>query len=429
MTATPLLDAVRPVCPGARPGTPEDAFAGVQPLVVATPSGTGQVAALLAAVAPLGAAVGVRGGATKAGLGAPARALDLLVDTRGLDQVLEYDPGDLVVRAQAGVRLDALQARLAGHGQWLALDPPEPGATLGGIVAAAASGPRRHRYGAPRDLLIGATFVLADGTCARAGGRVVKNVAGYDLCKLLAGSLGTLALLTEVTFRLHPRPAASAVVTVPVAGGAVQAAVRTLHGTRLEPAAVELDADPIDGTGTLAVLFEGLPEAVDRQTIQAAALLGGDVGAEPPPWWGRPPWDDRSDGVPPEGRGLGLRIACAPAGIGTAVEALAGFSAGAARARVRGRAAVGVLEAAVQWPTDEPGVDAEALTRLRAALDRIDGTAVVTRLDSPPGSPAEKVTDGIDRWGPVRGLHLMRAVKDRFDPQHRLAPGRFVGGI
>src|SRR6185312_9164621 len=122
------------------------------------------------------------------------------------------------------VALADVQRTVATAGQWLALDPPEPGATVGGVVATAASGPRRLRYGSPRDLLIGITIVLANGTVARSGGKVVKNVAGYDLGKLFAGSAGTLGLITEVTFRLHPLPAARAFVAAEFAAGALPAA-------------------------------------------------------------------------------------------------------------------------------------------------------------------------------------------------------------
>ena len=175
-----LLEVARTVCPDAREATVDDALAGRRALVRAAPASTEQVAELLAATAPLGAAVGVRGGGSQARFGAPPRALDLLLDTGGLAGILEHDPGDLVVRAQAGVGLEHLFHHLLPPRQWLALDGPA--ATLGGLVATGVSGPRRHRYGGVRDLLIGATFVLADGTRARAGGKVVKNVAGYDLC-------------------------------------------------------------------------------------------------------------------------------------------------------------------------------------------------------------------------------------------------------
>ena len=421
VTTTSLLEAVAAGCPASRAGNPGDRFAGRDPAVVAVPSSAAEVADVLRASAPSGAAVAVRGGGTKTGLGPPPRSLDLLIETGSLDRIVEYDPGDLVVRAQAGVRVETLQELLGGSGQWLALDPPERDATLGGLVAANSSGPRRHRYGTVRDLLIGAAFVLADGTGAHAGGKVVKNVAGYDLCKLLTGSFGTLAVITEVTFRLHPRPAAGAAVAVaidrPAAAGA---ALRALLATHLEPSAVEVDLDGGDGRGTLVVLFEGLPAAVEHQARAAQQLLDGDSltgddgTAALPAWWGRHPWT--SDDV-------GLRIAYQPAALEGALAAVSASCADAERLRVRGRAAVGVLEigAGVAGKTIST-----SLERLRRDLEQLDGTAVVTHL---PGARPGAEEDAVDRWGPVRGLPLMRAVKDRFDPDHRLAPGRFVGGI
>ena len=214
---------------------------------------------MLAAAAADGLAVAFAGGGSKLGLGNPPERVDLEVGTRGLNQVLEHAAGDLVVRAQAGVPLADLQAALAPAGQWLALDPPEPRATVGGVVAANASGPRRLRYGTVRDLIIGITVVLADGTVAHAGGKVVKNVAGYDLAKLFCGSLGTLGMVAEVIFRLHPLPAAAAVVTVEVESPAQAGrAVQRLRRSALEPSAAELVVDEMGWPGRLTVVFEGI---------------------------------------------------------------------------------------------------------------------------------------------------------------------------
>ncbi|HEV3462352.1 MAG TPA: FAD-binding oxidoreductase, partial [Actinomycetota bacterium] len=199
-----------------RPAEGAYAVDGVEARFLARPGSVEEASQVLRAAAADGLAGAFMGGGSKLGLGNPPERLDLVVETRGLDQVLEHAAGDLVVKAQAGVRLADLQAALAPAGQWLALDPPEPRATLGGVVAANASGPRRLRYGTVRDLIIGITVVLADGTVARAGGKVVKNVAGYDLAKLFCGSLGTLGLVAEATFRLHPLPAAAAVVSLEV---------------------------------------------------------------------------------------------------------------------------------------------------------------------------------------------------------------------
>jgi glycolate oxidase FAD binding subunit len=185
--------------------------------------------------------------------------------------VVEHTAGDLVVVAEAGVRLSVLQERLVSAGQWLALDPPEEGATLGGVVSANASGPRRLRYGTVRDLLIGITVVLADATLAHAGGKVVKNVAGYDLGKLYTGAHGSLGLVVSTTWRLHPLPAARRVVTVdlPDLRDAGPLALR-LTRSILTPTAVELHA-VTGGGGELLVVFESIPKARTCRMTSASA--------------------------------------------------------------------------------------------------------------------------------------------------------------
>jgi glycolate oxidase FAD binding subunit len=190
------------------------------------------------------------------------------LDTTGLDRVLEHEPGDLTCIVEAGIRLSALAAALAPHGQRLALDPPgDP--TVGACIAANLSGPLRHRFGAPRDLVLGVTLVLSDGTIANAGGKVVKNVAGYDLGKLVCGSRGTLALVARVSLRLHPLPAASA--THVVATDDPAAVVEALFRSQLQPSAVD-----VLHPGRVAVLFEGAARAVAAQRAAARDLFGGD---------------------------------------------------------------------------------------------------------------------------------------------------------
>jgi glycolate oxidase FAD binding subunit len=182
---------------------------------------------------------------------------DVVLSTRRLDRILEHEPGDLTAIVEAGLRLSALQEALEPHGQMLALDPPgDP--TIGACLAADLSGPRRHRYGAMRDLVIGVTVVLADGTIASSGGKVVKNVAGYDLGKLFSGSRGRLGLIARVALRLHPRPASSA--TVVVEADNLRGAWTAIHRSQLTPSAVDL-LPP----GRMALLFEGAEAAVDRQ--------------------------------------------------------------------------------------------------------------------------------------------------------------------
>jgi glycolate oxidase FAD binding subunit len=191
--------------------------------------------------------------------------------TAGLDRILEYEPGDLTCVVEAGVRLSTLQAALAEHGQRLSLDPPgDP--TIGACLAANLSGPRRHRFGAPRDLVLGVTLVLADGTTASAGGKVVKNVAGYDLGKLVCGSEGTLALIARVSLRLHPLSVATGTLVVETAETA--AVVTRLLRSPLQPSALD-----VLHPGRVAVMFEGTESAVACQLDSARALVGGEEDA------------------------------------------------------------------------------------------------------------------------------------------------------
>ncbi|SEN97478.1 glycolate oxidase FAD binding subunit [Actinacidiphila rubida] len=350
------------------------------------------------------------GAGTKTGWAAPPASCDLVLHTGGLARVTEYLPGDLVVVAEAGVPLGSLRQLLAEHGQMLALDPPEAGATLGGIVSANASGPRRLRYGTVRDLLIGVTVVLADGTVARAGGKVVKNVAGYDLGKLYTGAHGALGVVVSTTWRLHPLPPARATVTLPVDDSehAGRCAARLARST-LTPTAAELRWDGAGAGGELAVLFESTAASVRAQARDAVTLLGGgSTGEEPPRWFGRRP----------EGETV-LRLAYAPSALPRVLDALDALPGGPARGTAS--ACTGVAYAAVP-----PGTD---LAALRAALAPYDGSAVV--LGGPlTGAGSAPARTAAEHWGPTGdSFPLMTRVKDRFDPERRLSPGRLLGGL
>jgi glycolate oxidase FAD binding subunit len=190
------------------------------------------------------------------------------VTAGGLDRVLEHDPGDLTCTVEAGLRLAALREELAASGQRLSLDPPgDP--TVGAVVAGNLSGPLRHRFGAPRDLVLGATLVLADGTVASAGGKVVKNVAGYDLARLVCGSEGRLAFVARVSFRLHPVPKAARTLVVETEDAA--GVVSTLLRSQLQPSALD-----VLHPGRVAALFEGSQRAVAAQLEAARAFVGGE---------------------------------------------------------------------------------------------------------------------------------------------------------
>src|SRR5215475_4021218 len=287
MTAGSIPAELATACADVAAAEAADAIADSQPRYVAAPASTDEAAALLRAAAALGLTVVPRGSGRRQHWGNPPVSCDLLVDTRRLDQVLEHAAGDQVLRVQAGVTLDELATKLATAGQRLALDPPG-GGSAGGVLATNAAGPLRYRYGAPRDLLIGITFVRADGTVARSGGKVVKNVAGYDLGKLFAGSFGTLGLITEATFRLHPLPEQSAWLTLErrdpeSAADAVQAVSRS----PLAPSSIDLHWPSVTAPIQLIVGLDGDRPSVRARAERLRALVGpavlpGDGAAREP---------------------------------------------------------------------------------------------------------------------------------------------------
>jgi glycolate oxidase FAD binding subunit len=299
------------------------------------------------------------------------------------------------------------------------------------VAAANASGPRRLRYGTIRDLLIGITVVLADGTVARAGGKVVKNVAGYDLAKLFCGSLGTLGMAAEVIFRLHPVPAAAAVVTLGVEGPEQAGeATRRLRGTTLEPSAVELTVDEFGWPGRLTVLFEGIRPGVEAQAAAAAELLGplGEAAVAGP---GQTEAAlSQLGALPFEKAEYALKATFPPAELAGVLTDLAGMGRRWSGGPVSAHAATGVLWLASaaregDLPADSPafGWAVTAITEARERLDARGGSLVLVKA-----SPELK--RAVDVWGPPGdAIGLMRRVKERFDPGRRLSPGRFVGGI
>jgi glycolate oxidase FAD binding subunit len=402
-------------CDDVREATAADAVAGVVPALVARPRSTAETAEVLGAAAAQHLVVVVRGRGTKLGWGRPPERVDVVLDTSAMDAVVDHAAGDLVVEVQAGARLRDVQDAVAGAGQRLALDETVPGASIGGTLATGASGPLRVAAGTARDLLLGVTLVRADGVVARAGGRVVKNVAGYDLGKLVVGSYGTLAVVTQAVFRLHPLPAARRVLAVDVPdAAAAHRLVQAVVASQVAPSAVEVDW-PGEGGGTLRVLLEGTAAGVADRTATALALLGRGAGASEdlPEGWGRYPW---------EPGGTGLKLTFALSGLPAVLEAarVAGAQVGAAPV-LTGSAGAGVLHGALPPGTPPPAV-AAVLARLRAVCTAHGGACVV--LEAPPGVEA-----AVDAWGPVPALDLMRRVKEQFDPERRLAPGRFVGGI
>jgi len=421
-TADVDLDAARSAlgsaCGDVTEAGPADAVDGVPAALVARPASTAEVAEVLRAAAAAGLAVVARGHGTKMTWGRPPERADLVVDLARMAAVQDHAAGDLIVDIQAGTPLSAVQATVAGAAQQLALDDPLGGATVGGALATNLSGPRRVRFGSARDLLIGVTLVRADGVVAKAGGRVVKNVAGYDLGKLLIGSFGTLGVVTEAVFRLHPLPAARRLVSAPFdRPEEAQRLVQAVVHAHVVPTAVEVDR-PAAGPGTVAVLLEGIDAGVAGRAATTRELLGssaeeGDV----PDGWGAVPWAG-SDGDRP----VALKVTFALSGLARVLATARSAAEDAGLGlHLRGSGGAGVLYGAVTPGTD-PAAVRSLVDRLRAECAALGGALVV--LDAPAGVKA-----AVDTWGPVPALDLMWRVKDRFDPQRRLAPGRFVGGI
>jgi glycolate oxidase FAD binding subunit len=406
--AAARLDSWRPAADG-------DTVAGVPARYVAAPATIEEAADVLRTAAARDLAVVVRGTGTKLDWANPPRRLDLILDTRHLTGVVEHAAGDLIVVVRAGTTREELAGLLAQAGQQLALDAPLPGSTIGGTVAVGTSGPRRMLYGTARDLLIGVTVVRPDGQVAHAGGKVVKNVAGYDLGKLITGSYGTLGLVAQCAFRLHPLPAAAAFVRRR-AGDADDAGrlCASMLGAQLVPSALDVETAP-EGRIDVTVLLEGVPEGVERRVAAARRMLGGDptITETPPAGWSTYPW-----GAGDVGLKLTATISRVPALLTAARTATDRYGVPIA---VRGSAGTGVLYAGLPGGTASDAV-ARVVEELRAAARGAAGHAVV--LTAPPA-----VRDRVDLWGPIDGLDLMRRVKDQFDPAARFAPGRFIGGI
>jgi glycolate oxidase FAD binding subunit len=446
------LDDLRAATEGhAGEAADTDAVDGMPARWVALPGSAQQTAAVMRVATEHELAVVVRGSGTKLSWGAPPERVDLVVDTSRMDTVVEHAAGDLIVVVGAGRRLTDLREDLAGSGQRLGVDPPR-GGTVGGLIATAATGPTRLLHGPVRDLVIGVTFVRADGVVAHAGGKVVKNVAGYDIGKLLTGSLGTLGVITQAAFRLHPLPKARTWLSIPLSGGSgsarpadIQELVQRVVHSQLVPSAVELDR-PGRGATTLSLLLEGIPPGVEARAAQARDLLGADavVSDNPPQWWGA---------EATSGADVLLKVTHEIAGLASLLTALDEVSAATGlTAHLRGSVAVGSVTVTLAdsgATMDGQGTSGGKGARGANGARGIDGTAApsgrasavprfvealrerassfggaVVVLEAPADLKAH-----LDVWGPVSGLGLMRAVKDQFDPQRRLAPGRFVGGI
>jgi glycolate oxidase FAD binding subunit len=380
---------------------------------VVRPGGTDEVRRCVAAAERAGRVIVASGLGVHLDVGgAPAR-VGVLLRLDRLGRVIDVQPGDMTVTVEAGCPLPMLQATLAAAGQWLPLDPPAAErTTIGGLLAANLSGPLRASQGTARDLLLGLSVVGADGALVSGGGRVVKNVAGYDVPKLHVGALGTLGVLVEATFKVRPRPPREAALAIACdAPGDAAAVAAALLDAPVPPYWLEVEAPGHAGGVTVFAGFAGVEEEVSSALGHAGRRAGGRAA--------RPvadPAAERARLADVRGAAATLRIAALPRDVGAMLDAVAA-SGGASRAVAH--AANGVVRVAVA------DVDAvPALVRaLRPAAERRGGSLVVERA-------AAAVKAHGDPWGEVPdGLALMRGVKAALDPAGVFARGRFVGGI
>lgn len=393
-----------------------DAILGVRPRLAYAPSTVEECAEVMAVTARERMQIGFIGGGTALALGAPPRALDAVVRTERLVRIVEHVPADMVVVVEAGATLASLQAALAVHGQQLAIDPPLPErATIGGLVATGAFGPRRARYGTMRDLIIGVTLVRGDGTVARGGGKVVKNVAGFDLPKVACGSLGTLGMIATASFRLHPLPEVSTTVLVSgITADAVVALVAASRDAQLEPTSAVALTTPTGGRFDFGARFEGFGRGVEQQVSRMVELArAAGTAAEPLAADAATAFWRRHDAVRTAGP-LRVRFADLPTRFPAIAPALTKLGDLAWYATL----GIGFAGGTVGDPAAASAAIAAARTQLVAG----GGSLVVET------APGELRT--VDPWGPPPGsFAIMKQLKQRFDPDGRLNPGRFVGGL
>ena len=401
---------------------------GFGPLAVVRPASVAELGDIVRRTAGKNGAIYPIGGQTQLDLGNPPTKPGIAVDMRGLDQVIDFPARDMTVTVQAGITIAKLQALLAPENLQLPIDVPQPErATLGGVIVTNVSGPRRLGYGTLRDYVIGISAINDAGNEFKAGGRVVKNVAGYDLCKLLVGSLGTLGVITQVTLRLRPLPEETALISLGVEAAELAGLLDQLHSSRTRPVCVDLlnqpaaqqafahaQLPPPQSPWALIVGFEGNATAVDWQVQQLVKELGTShsldarVSATARALWrGLVEWKSLATPL------FVFKVNTLPSAVAWSCSA---YSAAPARHMIHAHAGSGIIY------------------DLQFTVPEIKECAI---SDAPPESttlvlkcPLEwKSVTGV--WGntPPADIGLMRQVKNRFDPRRVFNPGRFVDGI
>ncbi len=401
-----------------RTSTLEDAVDDVLPQMFIEPGNPEEVAGALKIATGAGLQVVPRGGATQMGWGNPPRSGDLILSTRRLNRVVEHAWGDMTATVEAGCTFQQLQQALAEHGQRLALDPLWPDqATIGGILATNESGPLRVRFGGLRDLIIGITLALPDGTLAKSGGKVVKNVAGYDLPKLATGSLGTLGIITQAIFRLHPIPRESRTLSFSnTDSGTMNAVVLAIQDCNMVPTGVQVRAGS-SSTPEVDLRFEGTAAGCEAQIEQTLRIASGARRIESP----ADVWNARStlwSGAEPS---VVCKFSLLPAELGTFLNLIGKASEPLQLPWRLVAQAVGV--GYLRLEGNDTGALLNVLQDLRKNLETRGGSLVILRC------PLE-IKSKMDVWGSAGdALALMRSIKAQFDPTGVLNPGRFIGGI
>jgi glycolate oxidase FAD binding subunit len=401
-----------------RAASAADAVCGVQPRLVLEPASEQQLAAVLRLANDAGLAVVPRGGGTKLSWGNPLSRADVILSTGRLDKIIEHPWADLTVSVEAGCTIQKLQSALAQHGQRLALDPlwPEQ-ATSGGVLSTNDSGSLRLRFGSLRDLVIGVTLALPDGTLASSGGKVVKNVAGYDLPKLVTGALGTLAVITRAVFRLHPLPRNTRSFSVSGCNlEEMQRLILAVQDSKLAHTALQAriaqDAEPV-----VDILFEGSEAGIAAQEAQLRELARRASAKQAPSTvWAASQelWNSANSAA-----AAVAKITALPASIAHTVETVQRTTS-ARKTHWK----LAIQATGIGWLRLETSSEnlSASLADLRFELERSGGSLAVFYH---PANMAH-----LDAWGQSGdALPLMRAVKNQFDPKNTLNPCRFVGGI
>ena len=400
------------------PATLGDVIDELLPGRIIAPGTAQEIAQVLQYCSSAGLSVVPRGGGTKLGLGNRPQKADLILSTERLNRVIEHAWGDMTATVEAGCTIDKLQHTLEEHRQRLATDPLWPErCTVGGLLATAESGTLRIRYGAIRDLVLGVEVALPDGNLIKVGGKVVKNVAGYDLTKLIIGSLGTLGVITRAVFRLHPLAVATATYSTSVSRMAeATKLVLAILDSHVVYTGLQVRADRPDQIA-VDVRVEGIPESLHDHCEKLSKVAAGLTFVES----SADVWNARQNLFAGPGNSAVCKCSVLPTHIGSLCDAIFRYAAledVAVKLVAQGTGLAEVRLGAAQIPSL-----LQVVNGVRGELDRLAGTMIVQQCPI-------SMKEAVDVWGTLKdALPLMQQIKGKFDPARTLNPGRFVGAI